>query len=125
MSVIVTDSGFRPEDFNGVWVDLAADTDLALLARQVKCFTAIRIAFASFADGRGFTLAARLRRMGFAGRLRAKGHVIADQYAMARRAGFDEVEIDESLAARQPEDHWLARANWQGHDYRARLRATA
>ncbi len=82
----------------------------------------IRIPFASFADGRGFTLARRLRLRGYTGRLRASGHVIADQYAMARRAGFDEVEISAALAARQPEDQWLARADWRAHDYQARLR---
>ncbi|MEO0764362.1 MAG: DUF934 domain-containing protein, partial [Pseudomonadota bacterium] len=57
------------------------------------------------------------------GRLRAKGHVIADQYAMARRSGFDEVEIADDLARRQPEAHWLARAEWRAHDYQSRLRA--
>ena len=41
---------------------------------------------------------------------------------MARRAGFDEVEIDAALAARQPEEQWQARADWQAHDYQARLR---
>lgn len=125
MSVIVTDTGFAPDRFTGTWFDLASDVDPRVLDGQLQGVTAIRIAFASFADGRGFTLAARLRRMGYAGRLRAQGHVIADQYAMARRAGFDEVEIDATLAARQPQAQWLARANWQGHDYRARLRATA
>ena len=64
----------------------------------------------------------RLRLMGFTGRLRARGHVIADQYAMARRAGFDEVEISAELAARQPEDQWRARADWQAHDHRESLR---
>ena len=44
---------------------------------------------------------------------------------MARRAGFDEVEIDAALAARQPEEQWQARADWQAHDYQARLRGTA
>ncbi len=48
----------------------------------------IRVAFPSFADGRGFTIARRLRLMGYQGRLRAAGHVIADQYAMARRVGL-------------------------------------
>ena len=76
----------------------------------------------SSADGRGFTIARRLRLMGYEGRLRAKGYVIADQYAMARRSGFDEVEIPDELAARQPEGQWLARANWQAHDYQNRLR---
>lgn len=123
MSVIVTDTGFAPESHAGDWFDLAPDVDLAALEGQLDGVTAIRVAFPTFSDGRGFTLAARLRRMGFAGRLRASGHVIADQYAMARRSGFDEVEIDEDLAARQPEAQWLARADWRGHDYRTRLRS--
>ena len=42
---------------------------------------------------------------------------------MARRSGFDAVQINADLAARQPEDQWLARADWQAHDHRARLRA--
>jgi len=63
-----------------------------------------------------------LRLMGYRGRLRAKGHVISDQYAMARRCGFDEIEISEALAARQPEADWLFRANWQKNDYQSRLR---
>jgi len=82
----------------------------------------IRIDFPGPADGRGFTLAAILRRAGYKGRLRAKGHILADQYAMARRSGFDEVEIDDTLAERQPEDQWLARADWKAHNYQARLR---
>jgi uncharacterized protein (DUF934 family) len=61
--------------------------------------------------------------MGFKGRLRARGHVLADQYAMARRVGFDEVEISDDLATRQPADQWLARADWQAHDHQSRLRA--
>jgi len=125
MSVIVSDTGFSPESFEGEWFDLASDVDPAGLDAQLEGVGAVRIAFPSFADGRGFTLAARLRRMGYAGRLRAVGHVIADQYAMARRAGFDEVEIDEALAARQPEADWIARAEWQSHDYRRRLGRSA
>jgi hypothetical protein len=41
---------------------------------------------------------------------------------MARRCGFDEIEISEALAARQPEADWLFRANWQKNDYQSRLR---
>jgi len=122
MSVIVTDAGFGPDTAApGDWLDLPPDADPEALRPDLGRLPAIRIAFAAFSDGRGFTLATRLRRMGFAGRLRARGHVIADQYAMARRAGFDEVEIDPALAARQPEPQWLARADWRAHDYRRRL----
>ncbi|MCB1390491.1 MAG: DUF934 domain-containing protein [Rhodobacteraceae bacterium] len=125
MRVIVTDQGFAPESHHGDWFDLAPDVDVAALSGQLEGVEAIRIAFPAFSDGRGLTLAARLRRMGFAGRLRASGHIIADQYAMVRRAGFDEVEIADDLAARQPEAQWLSRADWRAHDYRARLRGPA
>ena len=141
MSVIVTDSGFRAEDWtagfhpvdaladparSGLGLDLEADLlpdALDALVSDFDRIALIRIPFASFADGRGFTLARHLRLLGYRGRLRATGHVIADQYAMARRSGFDEVEIDEGLASRQPEAQWLARADWRAHDYRARLGA--
>ena len=125
MSVIVTDAGFGPETFEGTWFDLASDVDVDAVLAQIDGIDAIRIGFAAFNDGRGFTLAARLRRAGFAGRLRAQGHVIADQYAMARRSGFDEVEISETLAARQPADQWVFRADWRAHDYRSRFRVSA
>ena len=123
MNIIVTDDGFAADTANAPWVDVQAETDLTLLGADLATIPAIRVSFASFADGRGFTLGAQLRRMGFKGRLRARGPVIADQYAMARRAGFDEVEIPPELAARQPEDQWRARSDWRGHDYRARFRS--
>jgi len=134
MTVIVTDGGFAPDDWTDGFVslddaandvialDVTSDTDPNELFDRLGNAKMVRVDFPSFADGRGFTIARILRLKGFAGRLRAKGHVLADQYAMARRSGFDEVEIDAQLAARQPEDQWLARANWQDHDYQARLR---
>jgi uncharacterized protein (DUF934 family) len=82
----------------------------------------VRVDFPSFADGRGFTIARMLRLKGYTGRLRARGHVIADQYAMARRVGFDEVEITQDLAARQPQSQWQFRSDWKANDYQARLR---
>lgn len=104
--VIVRDAGFGPEDWTGTILDLAPDADLDDPNLHVMDATMIRIAFPSFSDGRGFTLARRLRVAGFTGRLRAQGHVIADQFPMARRSGFDEVEIDADLARRQPWDLW-------------------
>ncbi|GGM10765.1 DUF934 domain-containing protein [Pseudooceanicola nanhaiensis] len=125
MSVIVTDSGFAaddwPEGANEAVLDLASDADPAEVVLD-PAPAMIRVNFPSFSDGRGFTIARRLRVLGYSGRLRAKGHVIADQYAMARRSGFDEVEISDELAARQPEDQWKFRADWQAHDYQSRLR---
>lgn len=122
MSVIVTDEGFRPDDWTGAVMEIASDADPDGFDPAVLAAPMIRVAFPKFADGRGFTIARALRRAGYGGRLRAAGHVLADQYAMARRAGFDEVEIDDDLAARQPEPQWLARADWRARDYQARLR---
>ena len=134
MTILVTDQGFGPDtwphgftalgeaanDVASLDVPSDADPDTIPLGAAI-----IRIDFPSFADGRGFTIARMLRLRGYCGRLRAKGHVISDQFAMARRAGFDEVEISQALAARQPEAEWLARADWQAHDYQARLRGAS
>ncbi|MEY4982316.1 MAG: hypothetical protein RIR62_582 [Pseudomonadota bacterium] len=135
MSVIVTDQGFGSEDWNAPVVplaeiadhkgavDLSNTDDPTTLAPYLADLSLIRVAFPAFNDGRAFTIARRLRMMGYTGRLRAQGHVIADQYAMARRVGFDEVEISEDLAQRQPADQWAFRADWQSHHYQAKLRA--
>lgn len=121
MTVIVTDTGFGPDDFTNDVTEVTSETDLTSVDLNAGM---IRVAFPSFADGRGFTLGQQLRAKGYTGRLRAAGHVLADQYAMARRSGFDEVEIDDALAKRQPEEQWLARSAWRDHDYQARLRGT-
>jgi uncharacterized protein (DUF934 family) len=135
--IIVTDTGFGPDDWAagfvslagaeagagpvGAGLDLGPDDDLAAHRAALLAAPAIRVAFGSFADGRGFTQARQLRLMGYTGRLRAGAGLIADQYAMARRAGFDEVELDESLAARQPEAQWRFRADWRAYDHQSRL----
>ena len=134
MSVIVNDHGFQPvatiasvtlaeiATHQGT-LDLAQTDDPTLVLPYLSSLKLIRIAFPAFNDGRAFTIARRLRMAGFKGHLRAVGPVIADQYAMARRVGFDDVEIPDDLAARQPQAQWLARADWQAHDYLARLKA--
>ena len=138
--VLVRDTGFEEDDWSGEYIrwsgadrvpDLPENAALEVensvraeeLAPVLERVVLIRIAFPSHTDGRGFSLARHLRLLGYRGRLRARGQVLADQYAMARRNGFDEVEIDASLAARQPEEQWRYRANWRENDYQARLRA--
>jgi len=134
MSVLVTDTGFSPAEPLAIVplaevashtgaVDLIhTDKPEALLAYLAE-LTLIRVSFPAFNDGRAFTVARRLRELGYQGRLRAFGPVIADQYAMARRVGFDEVEIPDDIAARQPQEQWQFRANWREHDYQSRLKA--
>ena len=104
-------------------LEIASDVDPNHMDILADC-QYIRINFSNFTDGRIFSLARLLRLRGYSGALRAAGPMISDQYAMARRAGFDEVEIPIDLALRQPENDWLARANWQTNDYQTNLRAT-
>ena len=137
MTILVDDTGFNIDDWttgfvniteldinncNTVAIDLASNEEPTDLAGLLDKIDLIRVNFPSVSDGRGYTIAAQLRRMGFAGRLRAYGHLIADQYTMARRSGFDEIQISDELAIRQPEPQWLARADWRAHDYQSRLR---
>ena len=81
----------------------------------------IAVDFPAMTDGRGFSLARILREKGYRGRLRAVGGLISDQYGIARRVGFDEGRIPAALAARQPQEQWTYRADWQACDHRTRL----
>ena len=85
----------------------------------------IAIRFPSSADGRGNSIAKRLRLLGYEGRLRAQGHVLADQYPLALRCGFDEVEIEDELAARMPEVQWREAMGRVGLNYQDRVRGVA
>lgn len=134
MTVLVTDTGFAADDWTGrissideataehAAIDFPVEADPEQIRALLDTLSLIRVPFASSADGRGFTIARRLRLMGYRGRLRAQGHVLPDQYAMARRAGFDEVELDDELATRLTEDQWLFRNRWHANNYQARLR---
>lgn len=134
MTVIVTDAGFSPATQREIValadltdetaVDLSNTDDPQALIGRLDQLTLIRVAFPAFNDGRAFTIARRLREFGYTGQLLALGPVIADQYAMLRRVGFDGAEIPDDLAARQPADQWQFRsADWRQHHYQARLRA--
>lgn len=134
MTVIVTDQGFGPgtqaesvalaDLTDQTAVDLANTDDPNALAGHLDRLRLIRVVFPAFNDGRAFTVARRLREMGYTGQLLALGPVIADQYAMLRRVGFDGAEIPDDLAARQPADQWQFRSqDWREHHYQARLRA--
>lgn len=133
MTVIVTDTGFAPAPAREIValadltdqtaVDLSNTDNPAVLEGHLDRLTLVRVAFPAFNDGRAFTIARRLRMMGYKGQLLALGPVIADQYAMIRRVGFDGAEIPDEIAARQPWEQWQSRADWRAHDYQSRLRA--
>jgi len=139
VNIVVRDTGFHADDGPGTYIpwsgngsppvlppNAAIDVENTVRAEHIapafERIALIRIGFTSHMDGRGFSLARHLRLLGFRGRLRAFGHILADQYVMARRSGFDEVEIEPSLASRQSEEQWLFRANWRENNYQERLR---
>lgn len=136
MSVIVSDEGFCEDDWtagftvvpneaigeNAPGLDVPSDANPVELFANLVGVRVLRVEFKSFADGRGFSLARQLRLLGYKGRLRALGPLLSDQYAMARRSGFDEVEISAEQAKRMPEASWVFRADWRSHDYQSRLR---
>jgi uncharacterized protein (DUF934 family) len=55
----------------------------------------IAIEFAGFADGRGYSFAALLRRQGYQGELRAVGDVFKDVLNYLKRSGFDSFVLKE------------------------------
>lgn len=137
MSVLIKDEGFQFDDLLGAvfvplegfspsdrLLDLPNDTEASTVVPLFGQLDAIRIPFSSFSDGRGFSLARRLRSSGYTGRLRAYGHLISDQYFHARRCGFDEVEIEDPQSIRQPKIEWMAQSNWDRETYQDRLMRT-
>lgn len=135
MTFIVTRDGVSETDMAADFVDFedlegAEGSALAVavpnsvsvddLAPHLDRIVLLRLDFPAMGDGRAFSQAKRLRSLGYAGRLRGAGPVISDQLRAAFRVGFDEIEVAEKVAVRQPAEHWKVRA--QG-SYQARVLA--
>ncbi|RMB02640.1 DUF934 domain-containing protein [Eilatimonas milleporae] len=70
------------------------ETSFAALADIPDALAGVAIDFPKFNDGRGFSLAVRLRKdFAYRGEIRAIGHVIPDQALFLLRAGFDSAEV--------------------------------
>lgn len=70
-------------------VRIEPDNDPRLLEHALAHVAIIEVHFPTFADGRGYTHARRLReQLGFSGELRAVGDVGPDQLHYLARAGF-------------------------------------
>src|ERR1700730_10848885 len=68
--------------------------DIRTIAPDLGRFALVAVAFAKFTDGRGYSLAHRLRStLGVAGELRATGEILFDQLQLLARCGFDSFEI--------------------------------
>jgi uncharacterized protein (DUF934 family) len=71
---------------HGVW--LAPTDDPSALAPHLAAVPLVAVQFPKFSDGRGYSIAAQLRRSGYRGDLRAIGEVLVDQLFMLKRVGF-------------------------------------
>ncbi len=72
----------------GVW--LASFERAEDIQDELQRFPVIGVDFHKYTDGRGYSMAYRLRKqMGFRGELRAMGDVLRDQLFYLRRVGFD------------------------------------
>jgi len=134
MVILVTDTGFHPDDWVDGFVPLAAVSpqtegalgrlaidlgapistraDWARLGRFLPRTALIRIRLRNVGDTLGYDLATSLRREGYRGRLRAHGAVLAGHYTLARRAGFSEIELQPHQAQLQPCEHWQINPVW-------------
>lgn len=108
--------GWTASDVVPVPIEALGDGDAVLLPNDYKAadllplqsrLKLIAIAFPKFSDGRGFSIAKALRAQGYEGVLRATGALIPDQFAFALHVGFDQIEISDEQAERQPVEQWL------------------
>ena len=77
-------------------VRVSGETAYTTLFKFHERLSLITIHFPVFSDGRGFSLAVRLRKdLGFKGEIRATGHTLPDQAHYLMRAGFDSVSAAE------------------------------
>ncbi len=75
-------------------LELTGDISPVEAEQAVRGVPRVNIRFSGFKDGRGFSLAALLRRAGYKGELRAVGPLLHDQVDDLKRMGFDTVEIE-------------------------------
>jgi uncharacterized protein (DUF934 family) len=75
--------------------------DIRSIAGDLAAIGAVILEFPHFADGRAYSQARLLREeLRFAGEIRARGDVLADQALFMARAGFDHLEIGAQDPAR-------------------------
>jgi len=83
-----------------VGVRVPGDADPDEIGPLLEGVSLVTVAFPKFTDGRGYTVARVLReRHGYAGGLRAVGHVLRDQLFYLARCGFDAFELAEGKDA--------------------------
>ena len=79
-------------------VRLAIDSDPVRIAGDIERFDLVAMEIPSSADGRFFSIAARLREhLGYRGELRVTGDVAPDQLSFMQRCGINAFELGEHV----------------------------
>ena len=82
----------------GVW--LSPSDDLSEVSKHFGQWPLLAIDFPKFTDGRGYSIAWRLRNhYKYTGELRAIGNVLVDQLFFMLRVGFDTLALDPTVSA--------------------------
>ncbi len=95
VATLETIDAILAERANGVTLHVPGETEFRLVETYASRVERILVTFKAFRDGRGLTLATRLRERGFKGRLEAEGDVLPDQAIHLSRCGFDAVRLGE------------------------------
>ena len=89
-----------------VGIVLRSDEKPSLIENDLAHFDVIALDFPTFRDGRAYSYARLLRRMGWEGELRAVGEVLLEQLHYMHRVGFNSFLIDSDAAV----DDWTTAA---------------
>ena len=92
----------------GAFLFLKPDDDINALGLDLSQIDLIVISFGTSADGRRFSQAALLRSFGYTGHIRARGHILVDQFRAALHRGINDIEISQEQSLRNPENQWMS-----------------
>ena len=84
----------EPEGFLADGGDLPTARKIAQWLQQHRDTPAVAVRFPKFTDGRGFSVAARLREAGYQGELHAQGAISQDLVFHLRRVGFTHFHLE-------------------------------
>lgn len=82
----------------GLGVQLSNVDKPEALANALPRLSLIVLPFPAFNDGRAYSIARKLREMGYRGELRAAGNVLPDQLQLMLQVGFDAFDIGERFS---------------------------
>ena len=109
-----------PVEFSGpLGVKLENDYPVEELRDVVSNLSLVVLSFPSFADGRAYSQARRLREsLNFTGEIRATGDILPDQFPFMLEAGFDSFQVPDG---RFPAERWAEAAQAMQFTYHRHL----